>query len=204
MKTFLANHRRHAVLVLLLCVAGALANTDRVISADLSGNPPDAQPQVTLRQYIERRADLLLIRAMFDVVPGEDILPTLEADARRIGTGLPTMTEVALLEDELLTEGSYLLVSLSYTVQSGGVLWPPDNAEAVYEHDARVMLEARRSEFLEAMDLGIDPLPVLKQIDVINALTYGKTAPTGELDHFGARDTLVEEALSRALPKVET
>jgi hypothetical protein len=202
MKIFFASHRRHAALVLLFCMAGAFASVDRVVSADLSVTPPDALSEVTLREFIERRADLLMIRAMFDVVPHEDILPTLEADARRLGDGQPTVTEIASLHDELLTEGSYLLVSLSYTVQSGGAVWPSDKAEAVYERDARVMLEARRSEFLDAMEQGADPLPVLKQIDAINALTYGETTPTDELDHFSARDALVEEALARL--KVET
>jgi hypothetical protein len=202
MKSDFAHYWRHAALVLILCVASAFASAERVLSADLSVDPPDTKSEVTLRQFIELRADLLMIRAMFDVVPHEDILPTLEADARRLGTTQPTVTEIASLHDELLTEGSYLLVSLSYTVQSGGAVWPSDKAEAVYERDARVMLEARRSEFLDAMEQGLDPLLVLRQIDAINALTYGKTTLTDELDHFGARDALVEEALARL--EVET
>jgi hypothetical protein len=204
MTSLFSRNWRYPVLAVLLTMAGA-ATFDRAHSADMPAPPPpshDAAAAMSALQYLDLRADLLLIRAMFNVVAEEDIVPILETDARRLGSGAPSEIEVTALEDQLLTEGSYFLVSLSYTVQAGGAVWPTDRAEAVYEKDTIVQLATLRDRFLDAMEQSADPLPVLRQLDAINALTNGLRTLPAELDHFGKRDEVVQEAMSRASPRV--
>lgn len=150
--------------------------------------------------YLKRRAALLLLRARFADIAADEIPGRLAADAKTIAGAGPSSEAIAELDSNLLAEGSYYIVSLVYLVQSGGALWPTDKAEKTYVYDALTKLDDLQAELFAAVKERTDPLPVLVEIDRINAWTEGYSDLPASLDHFEGRDALVAAALATAQP----
>jgi len=186
-------------LILTGCAASA---------ADMSVAPPpavemsQADREHALRSYMERRAALLLLRAAFDVVAPEDIAPTLIEDARRLAASGPSAEGERALDEDLLSEASYFIVSLRYLVATGGAAWPSDRPATSYAYDADVQLQALRSRLIGTALAGADPLPVLQAIERIHWQTEGYATPPA--DRFAPRDELVEQALADAKRRIAT
>src|SRR5690606_21796403 len=90
-------------------------------AADLNSAPMAAidPAQVSLREALSRYLSLEMVRATFDVVPREELGADLEAQAVRWDGAPPSAAELADIDQQLLAEASYYIVSLSYLVQVG-------------------------------------------------------------------------------------
>lgn len=174
-------------------------------AADL-GPPPSeeaAPATVTLRDALSRYLSLEMIRATFDVVEREELGAVLEEQALRWGKTAPPAEALAELDQQLLTEASYYLVSLSYLVQVGGAAFPTDRAEMVYANDTLSKLDELRRQLIESIEGGGDVLPVLVEIERIRALTEGYTSVPEDLAIFAEHEAVLDsvmEKLERGTP----
>jgi hypothetical protein len=176
-------------------------------AADISpkGSPTSVGEMRALTEsYLKREAALLLVRATFNVMPVEDVEPALERQLHLFGANGPSPSDLDRLDRDLLAEGSYLLVSLRYTIDAGGAVWPYDRSEASYERDTLAELDILTSNWIATVESQSDPLPILLSAQSIMALTNGeKTVPPAQ-DHFGRRDELVNNAIEVAAPWAKT
>jgi hypothetical protein len=202
----LAHFRVHCVgaAILLLCVA-AFAPAS---SADAPVPVPQvttstSQAQIATEDYLRRRAAVLLIRAMFDVLPRDSVSLQLGQDLYDLGADGPSEQDQLALDADLLAEGSYLIVSLRYLVQGGGALWPPAESQEGYETEALKRLHGLQADLSRMVDERDDPLPLLLDLDEIYALTEGYASIPPELDHFGQRDALVQQAIAASGTRVD-
>lgn len=86
------------------------------------------------------------------------------------------------LEDDLVTEISYYLVSLRYLIAVGGAVWPADRPDSDYVNDALVHLDAVKSAVLsDEFVRTIDPIDLLQKLEAVYWWTNGEaTIPVGE------------------------
>lgn len=177
---------------MLLCVAN-------VSAADL-GHPQDTGTvEESISNRLVVRALTYELRSAFNVMTAEEIVHQLDEDARRLKGGAVSAAEEEVARRDLLEEGSYYLVSLSYLIDAGGPAWPSDKSEAVYAADALARLRDLRYQWVGAVDGDLSlALSILRSADVVNAQTEGETAATGDLDHFGNTESLVQSALAQS------
>jgi hypothetical protein len=190
------HHPRLAAILMCFVLSGGGA-----VAADIRApSPPVAvthdEQQPALRSYIERRAALLLIRAAFDVIAPDDVGAVLLDDARRLAATGPTVEDEQSLADDLVSEGSYFIVSLRYLIAAGGAAWPTDRPATSYAFDAEVQLQSLQAELLAAAEEGSDPLPILLAVDRIHWQTEGYPSPPQGSDRFSTRDQLADDALA--------
>ena len=107
----------------------------------------------------------------------------------------------AALESDLIAEGSCYIVSLRYLVAFGGANWPTDRASAGYSRDARVLLEALQTRWLESVPAGGDLLSIMQQLDTINAWTEGYASLPPEFDRFSGIPAMVSELVAKYGPQ---
>lgn len=169
-------------------------------AADLNSAPMAAidPAPVTLRDALSRYLSLEMVRATFDVISREDIVPAVEEQAVRWDGAPPAAAEMADIDQQLLSEASYYIVSLSYLVQIGGAVFPDDKAETVYANDTIARLDDLRRRLFAAVEEGADVLPILNEIEQIRALTEGyATVPTG-FGVFGDHEQVLEQVLEHS------
>lgn len=157
-----------------------------------------------LDDYLRRRAVLLMIRSTFNLLLPADVPRVLAADVRRIGAAGPSEEESLQLDNDLLAEGSYYLVSLRYLAETGGAVWPSDRPESSYANDSLVELDALQDQLIEAIEQRADPLPILQEAQAILALTEGFTKTPASLDRFADRDAIIEDVLAKHGPRTKT
>jgi hypothetical protein len=191
------------MLVIALTLAAFAAGSSDAPAPAPHTRTSTADVPAATRDYLGRRAALLLIRAMFDVLPRTAVADQLGQDLVALGRDGPQEADQRALDDDLLAEGSYLIVSLRYLVQGGGALWPPDEAQQSYEDDAFRKLRVLQSSWSQVVATRGDPLPVLIELDRLYALTEGYAAIPPELDHFSDRDALVTEVTARSKARVD-
>lgn len=182
-----------ALLVALLVTALPARTADLGPAAIADAPPAD----ITLREALSRYLSLEMIRATFDVVPKEELSASLAQQAARWSSALPPAAALADLDQQLLTEASYYLVSLSYLVQVGGAVFPADRAEMVYINDTTSQLEDLRRKLVTAVETGGDVVPVLVEAERIRALTEGYGAVPSDLGVFTEHDRMLSEAIER-------
>jgi hypothetical protein len=191
--------------VLVACSLGATTFSS---AADLPETQPPTQSVATVRQatqsYVERDAVLLMIRTTFNVVAEADVESLLEQDLKRIGGAGPSQADLVRLDRDLVAEGSYYLVSLKYTIEAGGAVWPTERPERNYENDALAVLDSLQDQLIDDVETGADPLPVFVKAQQILALTNGEKDVPASADRFGRRDALVKQALAAAAPWADT
>jgi hypothetical protein len=166
-------------------------------AADLDVAAPisEAQPAEAAVDYLDRLAVVLMIRSSFDVVAVEDVAGLL-LDAAE-GIGIEVSAEASeTLDQQLLTEGGYYLVSLRYLALSGGAAWPEDRSEGSYVRDAVLELEGLEAALVTSVRERRDPLPILLEAQRIRALTEGYPEVPEALQRFAGRDELVTAALA--------
>lgn len=168
-------------------------------AADLGPTPSEetTPAMLTLREALSRYLSLEMIRATFDVVPREELSAALEEQALRWGKAPPPAEALAELDQQLLSEASYYLVSLSYLVQVGGAAFPGDRAEMVYANDTIAKLDDLRRRLFEAIESGGDVLPVLVAAEHIRALTEGHTGAPDDFGVFAQHDALLDSVLQK-------
>ena len=193
------------MLLLTLWLAGT---SPAVWSADLvvddPATPPETMAQEVTERYLQDRAVLLSIRATFNILDQTDIEPALIADLEQMTRNGPSQSQLDELELNLLTEGSYYLVSLEYVVRAGGAAWPDDRPAVNYDNDALVQLDALKRSLLDIVETQADPLPVFVEAQRIMALTNGEKDIPPAADVFAGRDAMVKRALDRAAPWTST
>lgn len=179
-----------------------------VSAADILPSPPPARPIELVEQattsYLDGLAVLLAIRATFNIMDRGEIEPRLVADLERMSSKGPSAAQVDELELNLLTEGSYYLVSLEYVVRAGGAAWPDDRPGANYDNDAIVLTDALKRKLVDAVESGGDPLPIFVEAQKLMALTNGEKDIPPAADLFGERDAMVTRALDQAAPWTRT
>ena len=187
----------------LLSLAGLVllvaCNSPFASAADLGSSPAaiaDPAP-VSYREALSRYLSLEKIRATFDEVEREDLCPALEDQARRWQGAVPAAAEVADIDQQLLAEASYYIVSLSYLVQVGGAVFPSDKAETVYANDTVARLEDLRRRLFEDVEAGSDVLPVLTELERIRALTEGYGSIPKGFGVFEQHDQLLDQVLAK-------
>lgn len=195
-----ASHIFAAISVVLVALSSPIAR-----SADLGVTPPATavigDVLAMQRDYLARRAALLMIRAAFDVVQRDRLASLLRAEARSLGSAAPAEHQQQQLDIELLSEGSYFITSLRYLVEVGGAAWPGDRADNHYENDALVQLPALQRRLIEVVEERHDPLPILVEADRIHWQTEGYVVPPPGEGRFDNRDALVERALAEAVDR---
>jgi hypothetical protein len=171
---------------------GQLAIAADLGSAAIAATDP---APVTLREALSRYLSLEMVRATFDVLPREDLGAELESQAARWEGAPPSAPELADIDQQLLAEASYYIVSLSYLVQVGGAVFPTDKAEEVYANDTIARLDDLRRRLLASIEDGTDVLPILTEVEQIRALTEGyRTVPDG-FGLFERHDDLLDHVL---------
>ena len=172
------------------------------VAADMgAGGPALAEAQrETPDGYLRRRAVVLMIRATFNLLLEEDVPRILAETIERMGAAGPSEEDSARLDRELLTEGSYYLVSLRYLIEFGGALWPSDRPESLYVTGTLATLDLLQDQLIEAVEARADPLPILERAQAILALTEGYVDVPETLNRFDGRDAVVEEVLAEHGP----
>lgn len=181
---------------LLLCLPLAIPPLQ---AADLGPSPSEetVPSTLTLREALSRYLSLEMIRATFDIVAPGDIEAALEEQALRWGNKAPPPEALAELDQQLLAEASYYLVSLSYLTQVGGAAFPSDKAEMVYANDTIAKLDDLRRELFDAIGNGGDILPVLTELERIRALTEGHATQPADFGIFAVHDALLDGVLDK-------
>lgn len=167
-------------------------------AADLGPTPSEeaAPAALPLRQALSRYLSLEMIRATFDVVPRDELGAILEERAARWSIAAPSAGILADLDQQLLAEASYYLVSLSYLVQVEGAAFPGDRAEMVYINDTLSKLDDLRRQLVDAVETGGDVLPVLVEAERIRALTEGYTVVPDDFGVFAQHGSLLDDVLA--------
>lgn len=183
---------------LLLCaVAALLLAAPLTVSRAADFGTPAANEQdqapVTLREALSRYLSLEMIRTTFDVVEPGDLAGLVEQQAREWGYTPPSAAALADLDRQLLAEGSYYIVSLSYLVQAGGAVFPGDKSEMVYTNDTIAKLDDLQRELADTIAAGGDVLPILLETERFRALTEGYTDVPKDLGVFTTHETLLNE-----------
>jgi hypothetical protein len=154
---------------------------------------------VQIKSLLERSAELYLIRAAFNVVLADDIPAMLVDDARRLATsGSNGSQSDAKISEALIAEGSYYITSLSYLISVGGANWPSDHPDSYFEAQTLPKLAEIQHDWLVQVSSGSDLKSLLLAIDQINAETEGYSELPASLDHFGAIDQMVDNAVKAA------
>ncbi len=177
-----------------------------LMGADLGIVADEQEPAIEsdLIGYIERRASLHMIRAMFDVISSGNVPRLIELDVAETQANGLTIAQIDRVDSELVSEASYLLVSLRYLVEVGGAIWPDDRSERVYASDAIVVLDGLRERIISWLDQPEDPLPVLEQLDRVYWWTEGYASPPEGQGHFDGRDQLIERAMQNRKTSSQT
>ncbi len=168
-------------------------------AADLGPTPSEevVPAALPLHEALSRYLSLEMIRATFDVVPRDELGAILEEQAARWNIAAPSAAALADLDQQLLTEASYYLVSLSYLVQVEGAVFPGDRAEMVYVNDTLSKLDDLRRQLVDAVETGGEVLPVLIEAERIRALTEGYAAVPDDFGVFTQHDRLLDDVLSK-------
>lgn len=193
--------------ILLRVALVTILVTGATLAADIPRNDKPSEPDTAYRvtvHYLNSRALLLMVRATFDVLEQHDIEAELIADAKRLGAVGPSAEEVALLERDLLAEGSYYIVSLKYLTLVQGAAWPTDKPELTYARDALVRLDSLLDQLPAAIATGADPLPVFEQAQDLLLLSDGLAETPADRDMFAGRDALVTRIIEQYGPSART
>jgi hypothetical protein len=188
-----------AKLLLALSVVVPAASAADILPPAPPERPFELAEQATTA-YLGQLAVLFSIRATFNILDQADIEPALIADLEQMTRKGPSQAQLDELALNLLTEGSYYLVSLEYVVRAGGAAWPEDRPAINYDNDALVQLDALKRSLLDIVETQSDPLPVFVEAQRIMALTNGEKNIPPAADAFAGRDAMVKRALDRAAP----
>jgi hypothetical protein len=188
--------------VVLACFLIAAA-TGSAGAADLAA-PSVAEdlptPVQSVRDYVDGRALLHTLRALFDVEAVGDLPALVASDADAVANGV-TEEQSRDLEVALITEGSYFLTSLQYLIDAGFPNWPQDRDPSTYERDSRMMLENLPEQLIETVLSGDDPIAIFTTASEIYWWTEGEEGPVDGRPDFAQRDALVDAALAQSAPE---
>lgn len=175
------------------------------VEAPAGASAPDiTQQQASLRDALSEYLSLLMIRATFDVVDRADLEGLLADELRVWGGRAPDAGTRADLDRLLLAEGSYYLVSLSYTVKIGGAVFPEDKSEMVYTNDTIVQLDDLQRRLADTVAAGGDTLPIFVKAEQIRALTEGSADVPPELGVFNEHAAILDKVIETAARGTQT
>lgn len=190
-------------LLMLAALAGAMMTTTTIVqAADLgagstvlsSSEANAAARRAALSNYV----DLLLVRVTFSVLDETEVPFLLQQRLTAWGAGAPAPEEAADIARQVLAEGSYYLVSLRYTIEAGGAIFPDDRSDSVYAKDALVRLDGLERELVARLTSGGEATDLLLAAEAIRALTEGFDSVPPDEAIIGRHDELLQAALERA------
>lgn len=169
------------------------------IAADLGAGAAVEQPAAgrDIATALSRYHDLLAIRVSFDVLDAAELVPELEAAARRWAPHGPGAGEAAELDNALLAEASYYLTSIGYVVEVGGAAFPDDRPYDSYRNDTLVSIAALRDRLIDAVSNGASVNDILVEAQRLRWLTEGETSVPPEADRFGGHEALITRLSQR-------
>ncbi len=181
-----------AIAVFALVIAAA----PPVFSADLPmpDQVDETASTISADDYLNRYADLLLLRLRFAAIPDSELTVRMRAAAKSLGNARPPPGHLETLRDDLTAELLYYVVNLKYLIWTGGVVWPQDKPEAAYRSDALSELAAIARELTQADVLGLDIGAILHRLETIDAWTEGLDRPVQDWFDPERRKRLVEDA----------
>ncbi len=175
----------------------ALAAPQPAMAADLGMQPPAAAEASTdvdmLHSALSRYLSLQMIRATFDVVPRDDLQPSLTRQLALWANRAPSPDAIADLDRQLLAEASYYLVSLQYVIEVGGAAFPPGGSGS-HANDSLVRITALQRELPQRIAEGGDVEALLAEAERIRALTEGYAEVPPDFGIFGDHDRILATA----------
>jgi hypothetical protein len=177
--------------------------TSSVTAADMvsSSNSGDlSSPVQSVRDYVDGRALLHMLRAQFDVEALVDLPALVKSDASDAVANGVTKEQSRDLEVALIAEGAHFLTSLQYLIDGGFPNWPQDRDPSTYERDSRMMLEELPEQLIATVLAGEDPNAIFITAAQIYWWTEGAEGPLDRRPDFAQRDALVDAALAEPAP----
>ena len=190
----------------LAVVVPAMAVAEMSVAADLPA-PALYGTQVTemsRTDYLDRFAELTMLRARFAAVLESDVPGIMRAEATKLGKGAPATEEIASLRQDLTSELYYYTVNLKYLIWAEGAIWPEDKPADTYRDAALKELSAIAGEIASADVLSLDVNAILHRLEQVNAWTEGADAPVEDWFDPAARDRLVTDALEAVPSPTQT
>lgn len=185
-----------SALLALAFVTMSISSSHIAHAADMPGPSPMAQtaPALTRADYLERFAELMMLRARFSAVLEGELPDLITAEAQAVGMSSPTPERVAALRRDLTAELYYYVVNLKYLIWAEGAIWPEDRPASTYRNDALSALSEIAGELTGGDVLALDVDHLLHRLEQVNAWTEGQPAPVEDWFDPAERQKLIEAA----------
>ena len=155
-------------------------------------------PALNAADYLDRYADLLLLRERFGAVLESEAPDLMRAKIERFEQGAPQVSDVVALRNDLTAELNYYAVNLRYLILAEGAIWPSDRSVSTYRNDALSTLSEIIGELAAGDVLDIDINHLLHRLEVVNAWTEGVTEPAEDWFSAAKRQNLIDDAMKAA------
>jgi len=186
-----------AILVGLALAVPAAQAADLTVT--VTEQHPAADAVTATRTTLANFLALELARVTFDVLPAEQVDGDVGRKLVGWGGNEPSEAEAAEIGRQLLAEGSYYLISLTYLIEAGGAVFPDDKPESTYAGDTLVRLDALQRQLADGIAAGQDVSAVLVEAENIRALTEGYAVPPPDFGPLARHAEMLERAVTRAL-----
>ena len=186
----------HAVLLTFALLVSPTVFVSPVDAADLARPAPTERPVPSLirTDYLDRLAELMMLRMRFATMLESDVSSRMRAEARSLGAGGPTAGQAVALRHDLTAELYYFVVNLKYLIRAEGAIWPEDRPAATYRNDALSELGAITQELATGDTLVLNIDDILHRLERVNAWTEGLANPVEDWFDPVRRQQLVDNA----------
>ncbi len=193
-----ANPFKSALLIVVALVL-VLGSSPSDFAADM----PRAQieqgtPALSNAEYLDRYADLLMLRLRFGAVLSDELPGLMRAAARRVETNGVSEKDVQALRQDLEVELAYFVVNLKYLIMAEGAIWPEDKPARTYRFDALSELDEIARELVDNAILDLDIGHILHRLEAVNAWTEGQPKPVDDWFDPADRQYLIDDAVVAA------
>ncbi len=155
-------------------------------------------PALSTADYLDRYADLLLLRERFGAVLGSEVPDLMRAKLESFDQNGPQLSDVVVLRNDLMAELNYYAVNLRYLILAEGAIWPSDRSVSTYRNDALSALSEVIGELAAGDVMDIDINHLLHRLESVNAWTEGVTEPADDWFSAAKRQSLVDAAMKAA------
>jgi hypothetical protein len=175
-------------------------------AADIPGPAPfeEKVPALSRADYLDRFAQLTMLRSRFAAVLESDVQDLIRAEAQSLASGVPSAKQIASLRMDLTAELYYFVVNLKYLIWAEGAIWPEDRSENTYRNDALSALAEITGELAAGDVLVLDIDRILHRLEQVNAWTEGLDKPVEDWFDPARRRDYVEEALKLTKTATQT
>lgn len=193
--------RRKAVLGALMLALSATCYgpvyADSAKAADLIAPQASKAVPVTLtsKEYLDKYAQLILLRLRFNAVVQTEVADQMLAAARSYGLEATRGKDLIELRTNLRAETTYYAINLKYLIMADGAIWPQDKSKDVYRQMALSQIQAVLDQLDGADVLYADTGAILQRLENINAWTEGVVTPPQDWFSADKRDQMVSATL---------